>query len=279
VSDHPSAARRTPVEIAPDTYVVQAVHGEGEGPLAVHMNAMVIRGREPVIVDTGAPVDRESVLEQMFGLVDPEDVRWIFITHDDVDHYGNARALIDACPRATLVASWFLTQRLAVEGEMPAPTRWRWVGDGEGFDAGDRVLRAIRPPLYDSPTTRGLFDPATGVYWASDCFATPVARATAFVDEVDPSDWADGFLTFQKWNSPWVDMVDGPKFHAEVERLRAVGVSTVASCHGPTIGAGLVDRAFELLHAVPAAEVPPQPGQPVLDAIVASLEAELVGAG
>lgn len=268
-----SVERRSPVEIAADTYVVQAIHGEGEGPLAVHMNAMVIRGREPVIVDTGTPLDRESILEQVFGLVDPEDVRWIFITHDDIDHYGNLQVLMDACPRATLVASWYLTSRMGVEPGMPSPARWRWVGDGEGFDTGDRVLRAIRPPLYDSPTTRGLFDPATGVYWASDCFATPVAKATSFVDEIDSADWAHGFTTFQKWNSPWVDMVDGPRFHAEVERLRAVGVQTIATCHGPTIGSGMVDRAFELLHSVPAAQVPPQPGQPVLDEIVAALEA------
>jgi hypothetical protein len=39
---------------------------------------MVIRGREPVIVDTGAPVHREQWLEKVFSVVEPEDVRWIF---------------------------------------------------------------------------------------------------------------------------------------------------------------------------------------------------------
>ncbi len=265
--------RLSPVAVAPETFVIQGIHGEGEGPLAVHMNAMLIRGAEPVLVDTGAPVDRKSILEQVFGLVEPEDIRWIFITHDDIDHYGNLGELMDLCPRATLVASWYLTERLATEGPLPPADRWRWVGDGEGFDAGDRVLRALRPPLYDSPTTRGLLDPSTGVYWASDCFATPVPSATEFVDELDPEDWAFGFTTFQKWNSPWVELVDGPRFHAEVERLRALDLRTIATCHGPTIGSALVDRAFELMHAVPAAYVPPQPGQPVLDEIVAAMTA------
>lgn len=268
--------RREPIPIAAETYVIQAIHGEGEGPLAVHMNAMVIRGCEPVVVDTGAPVDRESVLEQVFGLVEPEDVRWIFISHDDVDHYGNMAALMEACPRATIVGSWYLMQRMSAEGPMPSPNRWRWVGDGESIDVGDRTLRAVRPPLYDSPTTRGLLDPVTGVYWASDCFATPVAQATGFVDEIDPDEWAHGFTTFQRWNSPWVEMVDGPRYHAEVERLRALAPRTIATCHGPTIGPAMVDRAFELLHAVPAAQVPPQPGQPVLDAIVAAMEADVL---
>ena len=49
---------------------------------------MVIRGREPVIVDTGAPVHRAQWLEKVFSVVEPEDVRWIFLSHDDGDHTG-----------------------------------------------------------------------------------------------------------------------------------------------------------------------------------------------
>ena len=49
---------------------------------------MLIRGREPIIVDTGAPIHRLRWLEQVFSLVDPEDVRWIFLSHDDGDHIG-----------------------------------------------------------------------------------------------------------------------------------------------------------------------------------------------
>ncbi len=266
-------SRLSPVLVAPDTYVIQGIHGEGEGPLAVHMNAMLIRGAEPVLVDTGTPADRDAILSQLFDVVEPGDVKWIFITHDDIDHYGNLAELMDLCPRATLVASWYLTERLSVEGALPPANRWRWVGNGESLDVGDRVLRAVRPPLYDSPTTRGLLDPSTGVYWASDCFATPVPSATAFVDELDPDEWAHGFTTFQKWNSPWVELVDGPKYHAEVERLRALGLRTIATCHGPTIGSAFVDQAFELMHAVPASQVPAQPGQPVLDDIVAAMTA------
>jgi flavorubredoxin len=263
--------RLEPVNIAPETFVLQGIVGEGEGPLAVHMNSMVIRGQEPVVVDTGIPTDRERYLDDLFSLVEPQDVRWVFISHDDVDHYGNVDAVMAACPNATLVASWFLAQRLGPELEV-SPTRCRWVNDGESLDAGDRTLLALRPPLYDSPTTRGLLDPTTGVYWASDCFATPVASATPYVDELDPEEWAQGFAVFQKWNSPWVDLLDTAGFGAEVERLRAHGLRTIATCHGPTIGAASIDRAFELMHSLPAAEVPPQPGQPVLDEIVAALE-------
>lgn len=267
----PSDPRHLPVEIAPETWVLQATVGEGTDPMAVHMNAMVIRGSEPIVVDTGLPVNRERYLEDLFGIVDPDDVRWIFISHDDIDHYGNLDAVMAACPNATLVASWFLCQRLAADGLEAPPQRWRWVGAGESFDAGDRTLVAVRPPLYDSPTTRGLFDPTTGVYWASDCYATPVQRGTAFVEELDPEVWAEGFTSYQHWNSPWVSLLDEQTFAVECARIEQLNPRVIATAHGPTIEASNLSRAFELLRALPSQPAPPQPDQLVLDEIVAAM--------
>ena len=62
----------------------------------MHLNSLVIQGPEPVIVDTGAALLREQWAEQVFGLVEPDAVRWIFLSHDDADHTGN----LDVDPRA-----------------------------------------------------------------------------------------------------------------------------------------------------------------------------------
>jgi flavorubredoxin len=268
----PDRPRHRPIQIAPDTFVIQDTVGEGVAPTAVHMNSMLIRGSEPVVVDTGVPGNRDRYLEDLFGLVEPTDVRWVFLSHDDVDHYGNVDAVMDLCPNATLLTSWFLTERLVGELHVP-PTRWRWIGDGESFDAGDRVLSAIRPPLYDSPTTRGLFDARSGVYWASDCFATPVARGTAFVEDLDPVEWRDGFVAFNTWNSPWVSLVDRSRFLTECRRVTDLPLTAIAGTHGPTIEASNLAMAFELLRRLPDDAAPPQPGQELLDQIVAAMTA------
>lgn len=264
-------ARHHPVQIAPETFVIQATHGEGVAPTAVHLNAMVIRGSEPIVVDTGAPVNRDQYLEDLFSIVEPEDVRWVFISHDDADHYGNLHEVMAACPNATLVANWFFCERVATERLEIPPFRWQWVGDGETFDAGDRTLVAVRPPLYDSPTTRGLFDPTTGVYWASDAYATPVERGTAMVSDLDPDFWTEGFTAFQAWNSPWVSMLESQAFGAACGRIEDLGVTAIGTCHGPTIGPESLPRAFEMMRAMPHVDAPPQPGQPVLDGIIASI--------
>lgn len=263
--------RHRPVEIAPDTWVIQDTQGEGTAPQAVHINSMVIRGAEPIVVDTGCPANRERFLEDLFSLVEPEDVRWLFISHDDADHHGNLHQVMDACPNATLVATWFLCERLMGERLDVAPARWRWLGDGESLDVGDRTLHAVRPPLYDSPTTRGLFDERTGVYWASDCYATPVERGTEFVADLDPEAWRNGFAAFQHWNSPWVSMVEADAFAATCRRIEQLRPSAIATAHGPTIEASHVQRAFEMLRDVPTTPAPPHPDQAVLDAMLGAM--------
>jgi hypothetical protein len=46
-----------PALIAPDTFLIPNLVPAGDGQY-LPVNSMVIRGREPVIVDTGAPVHR-----------------------------------------------------------------------------------------------------------------------------------------------------------------------------------------------------------------------------
>lgn len=176
-----------------------------------------------------------------------------------------------ACPNATMIANWFLCERLAAEGLDVPPTRWRWLGDGESLDVGDRTVTAVRPPLYDSPTTRGLFDQRTGVYWAADCYATSVERGTAYVSDLDPGFWSEGFATFQIWNSPWVTMTDPRAFGEACRRIEQLEPTTIATAHGPTIGAASVAEAHAMMRTLPGCVAPEQPGQPVLDEIVAAM--------
>ena len=165
--------RLEPTRIAPETFIIHNQEGEGVAPVILPLNSLVIRGKEPVVVDTGFAHSRDEFLADVFSVVEPEDIRWVFISHDDVDHTGNLNALMAAAPNATAIIDWFMAERMGGTLEV-SPLRQRWVGDGEVVDVGDRKLLTIRPPIFDSPTTRGLFDTTTGVYWASDSFATPM---------------------------------------------------------------------------------------------------------
>ena len=263
---------RSPIEVAKDTFIIQSTVGEGQAPVAVNINSMVIRGAEPIVIDTGGRDNRTNWLNDLFSIVAPEDIRWITISHDDIDHTGNLDALLEMAPNATFVSSWFLAERMSVELVHP-PHRMRWMVDGDTFDIGDRTLSLVRPPVYDSPTTRGFFDPTTGVYWASDSFATPMPTYVDNVRDLDPGFWGEGFTMFQQAVSPWLFTADEAKFQATIDRVAALSPTTIVGCHTPTIEADRVGRAFELMRNMLNMPEIPLPGQETLDQIIAATAA------
>ncbi len=260
--------RVRPIQVAEDTWMIrQLIHGVL--PVSAYINSLVIKGREPVIVDTGARPNRTAWLEDAFSLVEPEDVRWVFLSHDDHDHIGNLRQVLEMCANATLVTNWVGLERLRTEMEVPLD-RVRWVNDGESFDAGDRTLVAVRPPLFDSPSTRGLFDARTRNYWAVDCFATPVVEATENVADLDPAFWREGVSSFNRMNSPWHQWLDPRKWGGEFDRLQALGITTITNAHGPVTSGMHVQEAYDLVRRLADETRFAAPGQSALDTIIDS---------
>jgi flavorubredoxin len=268
---HPKT-RLEPTRIAPETFLIHNHDGEGTAPVIIPLNSMVIRAKEPVVVDTGFAEHRDQFLEDVFSLIDPEDIRWLYISHDDVDHTGNVNELMRLAPNATLVINWFMAERMGASLQV-SPLRQRWLGDGEILDVGDRKLMTIRPPVFDSPTTRGLFDTTTGVYWASDSFATPMLHVARNVDELDPGFWGEGMAMFSRYVSPWLELVDDAKFQKTVDRIEQLGAQVLAGCHTPVVGRAHVAQALEFTRRSPNATIQPQPDQEVLDQIQLALMA------
>lgn len=259
-----------PTKIAPDTYVINQVQEALGQPLFVQINSMVILGKEPIIVDTGTPANRKQWLSDVFSLVEPTDVRWIFLSHDDVDHTGNLEQVMTACPNARLVCNWAMVERHTNCFNFPIE-RCRWVMHDESFSIGDRTLHAVRPPVYDSPTTRGLFDPTTGVYWAVDSFATPLPDPHMAVADLDPEFWQFGMTLFSFGAvSPWLALVDHDKYGGYVDTVQRLDITTIAGCHTPVIEGELIQRAFSVTRDFPSVEPPPLPDQSILDQIIAA---------
>ena len=264
------AVHHPPLKVADDTWQIRQIQRAQIGPLWVYFNSLVIKGREPIIVDTGTPANREQWLKDVFSIVDPGDVRWIFVSHDDVDHAGNLPQLMAACPNATLICTWFMVERHTCDFDFPLD-RCRWVNDGDSWKAGDRTLTAITPPLFDSPVTRGLYDDRTGVYWAVDSFATPLPGPMDDISQLDPAAWQGGLEMFNRMNSPWFKLLDPDKFERHVDRVQNLKLEVVAACHSPVISKSKIDQAFTMIRQIPHGDPPPQPTQLDLEALMHAL--------
>lgn len=259
-----------PIQVAPDTYLLRSAVRAFGTPLTVSVNSLVIDGAEPVIVDTGIRSNSAAWLADLTSLVDPERVRWVFLSHDDEDHTGSLAEVLEQCPNAFLVTTWAATERMSGSFAAP-PQRLRWVHDGDTLDVGDRVLQALRPPVYDSPTTRALFDPTTGVLWGSDAFATPMPdEPVDRVDELPGPLWAEGLAMFHHHAlCPWLSIVDRDPYRAEVDRFRALGPTTIVGAHTPVITGDHISAAFNHVAALPDVIPPPHPDQEALNAALA----------
>lgn len=263
--------RTSPQPIAPETWLIHNVAPTGPGFIGA--NSLLVRGAEPVIVDTGAPVHRRQWLEQVFSLVEPEDVRWIFLSHDDGDHTGALLDVLERCPRATLVTNFFTVERLRLEmPELPL-ARMRWLEPGDSFDAGDRRMRLMLPPIFDGPTTRGLYDERSGVMWAVDSFASllpgPVHERADVPDEL----YDETFTLFNSLVSPWHQFLDPRRYGRHVDSVAALRPGVVASAHGPVLTGSAVDDAFARVRALAGQPRVFGPRQAELDAIVAAATA------
>ena len=260
--------RTTSQRLAPETFLVTNLAPAGPDAF-LGFNSMVIRGAEPVVVDTGTPLHRDSWFEQVLALVEPADVRWIYLSHDDGDHIGNLYELLDLCPRATVVANFFMTERLAVERPLPVE-RMRWLGPGESLELPDRRLHLVVPPIFDGPTTRGLYDDSTGVLWAVDSFAAATPGAVFDVHDLPRDLYDESFPAFNSLISPWHHWLDPVRYRRHTEDLEALGLLTVASSHGPVLTGDAIHDAFDRVRALAGAPIVPPPGQPLLDEIVAA---------
>jgi flavorubredoxin len=261
-TDIPASA---PERIAPDTWLIPHLVDAGDG-LYLPVNSMIIRGREPVIVDTGAPIHRQSWLQKAFSIVEPKDVRWIFLSHDDGDHTGALLEVLERCPRATLVTNFFSVERLALEKPQLPIQRMRWLEAGDSLDVGDRELRLFRPPIFDGPTSRGLFDPKSSAMWIVDSFAclTPGTLDAAQMT----AEQLQGMAAMNSAVSPWHAWLDPASYRRHVESVRALGAQTVASAHGPVLRGQALQQAFGELQALAGAPIIPTPGQSLLDELI-----------
>jgi flavorubredoxin len=265
----PTTPVAEPQRIAEDTYLIPNLVPAEPGTY-VFVNTLVILAEEPVVVDTGAPVHRQQWLDAVSSIVDPADVRWVFLSHDDGDHLGNMHPLLDRAPNAKVVANFFSNERAALEPDRALPIeRQVWLEEGTSFDAGDRRLHLFRPPIFDGPTTRGLYDERTGVMWAVDSFAALTVGAVYEAADL-PSDLFDGsFALFNSMISPWHQWLDPERYARHVRAVEAIAPSTIASAHGPVLRGSFIADAFDRVRAMAGQPIVPPPGQETLDALVA----------
>jgi hypothetical protein len=138
------------------------------GSLAI--NAFVLHGEEPLLVDTGTVAGGTEFMNTLESVIDPLELRWIWLTHTDFDHIGSLGTLLELNSSIRVITT-FLGVGIMGLSSTPLPMdRVHLVNPGQTVMLGDRRLTAVRPPVFDNPITAGFVDDRTGALFSSDCF-------------------------------------------------------------------------------------------------------------
>lgn len=261
----------TPYQAGPDVHVLPtSVPIPGVGVLPV--NAYVLLSGEPVLVDTGMGSDGDAFVDALASIVDPRELRWVWLTHDDADHTGNIARVFELAPRARLVTHAFSALRMASWWPVPLD-RVHAIRVGDRLPVGDRTLRAVAPPLYDNPMSTGFIDEATGTLFSVDSFGALLPESTQDAAEVPRDALAGGMQAWAMADSPWAHLVDRQRFAAVLDGVRRLEPTRILSSHLPAANGTSLERFLEVLESVPDAEPAVAPGNDEFAFMVAAMTA------
>jgi hypothetical protein len=260
-----------PYPVGPDIYILPAYFPiPGLGFLPV--NAFVIKAKEPVLVDTGMAIESEAFMQALASIIDPPDLRWVWLTHDDAEHTGSLQKVLDAAPKARLAANSLAVLRLSTAWPVPLP-RVYWLNSGDSIRVGDRQLTAVRPPMFDNPTTIGIYDDRSEAFFSADCFGAILPSPARQADEVPEGVLAQGVISWASGDSPWVHLVEPGVFRQGLDRIRQLAPKMIFSAHLPP-APGKTEPLLELLARVPTSTPFITPNQAALEQLLAQMQGE-----
>ena len=255
-----------PHQTMPDIEVIPA-HFPIPGAGFLSVNAFVIKAREPVLIDTGMGIESEEFMKALKSVIDPRDLKWVWLTHDDADHTGNLQKVLEVASNARLAAYSLAVLRMSTAWPVPMD-RVYWLNPGDNISVGDRKLTAVRPPLFDNPTTIGVYDDKSEAFFSADCFGAIIPTPAQSIDDIAEGDLAQGMAGWASLDSPWVHMVKPSEFSQALDRIRQIAPKMIFSAHLPP-AKGKTEQLLELLATVPPSTPNIAPNQTALKQILA----------
>jgi hypothetical protein len=200
---------------------------------AIAINSLLLKGREPVLVDTGIAPLGEAFMAQLEQEIDPAEIAWIWISHADVDHIGALQRVLDRAPKAKVVTGYLGMAKLGLLGfDM---SRVQFLEPGSVFEAGGRRLHSVRPLYYDASETMGFFDPAASLLYTVDCFGAVLPAPVDTVEDVAKADFRQGMMTWSGIDSPWLKGADRAALGRGLAAIDRLAPKHLVSAHLPLL--------------------------------------------
>lgn len=257
-----------PRKITEDIYALPS-YAEIPGFGMLPVNAFVLKAREPVLVDTGLHQDKEAFQKALAQVIDPGEIKWLWLTHPDQDHLGCYSWMLETFPDVRVVTN-FLGMGILSTFNPLDPQRAYFLNPGESLDVGDRKLTAVRPPSFDSPATSGFYDSKSGALFSSDCFGALLQNEAEDVNDIREQELREGQTLWATIDAPWLHTIDQAKLGAQLKEIQRMNPSYILSAHLPT-ARGKTEQLLETLAETPNAQPFLGPNQAALESMILQL--------
>lgn len=232
------------------------------------VNAFVLKSAAPVLIDAGLHADSSEFIDALCSVIDPHDLRWIWLTHVDQDHVGSLCRLLEVAPQAKVVTNFLGLGKLGLFAPLPLG-RVHLLNPGQSIDAGDRTLCAVVPPAYDAPETMGAYDAKSGVYFSSDCFGAALERPAESAAAVAPASLRERQVLWASVDSPWLANTSETWLAGALNELRRMAPTAILSSHLPP-AFGMTEAFADVLVAARSAKAFAGPDQSTFAAMLTS---------
>lgn len=210
------------------------------GPLGIlPANSHFIHAREPILVDTNGVAFQKPFLDALRNVIDVQDLKWIYVSHTDLDHIGNLDAVMALAPNAKIVLPGLGAAKMGLRESFDM-SRLMPMDHGQRLDLGDRELVLLKPPTYDAPETTGFFDTKTRVLFSVDSFGALLDAPYEETAAIPEATLRDGMTTWAGIDAPWLAVADKNRLGRLLTDIEKLDPAAIISGHLPATAGRLI---------------------------------------
>ncbi len=192
-------------------------------------NSYLIRGEKIALVDTSHEKFRQLYFDSLNGLINPQEIDYLIISHTEPDHSGLVRDILQLAPNITVVGSKVAIQFL--ENLVHHPFQRQLVKNGDQLDLGNgHILEFVNAPNLHWPDTIFTYDHGSGILFTCDAFGMHYCSDDLYDEQLSVIE-PDYRFYYECLMAP-----NARSVLAAMKRMEPLGnINLVANGHGPLL--------------------------------------------
>ena len=192
-------------------------------------NSFLIQSEKTALIDTSHEKFRQVYLETLLGLIDPNSLDYLIVSHTEPDHSGLIKDILALASHITVVGSKVAIQFL--ENWVHAPFNQQIVKNGDRLDLGNgHILEFVIAPNLHWPDTIFTYDIKTQILYTCDAFGMHYCDDHTFDEDL---------ALIEEDYQYYYDCLMRPNARSVLSALKRMSelpdIATIATGHGPLL--------------------------------------------